>query len=153
MSVKRHWVITCQHDQTPHHMSAMRPHPRVGSRVKPHTHTSSKKINTTCFLEHIISATCDRKADEPWFSLRLLPVNHQCQIQSQLLRSDSLNLCHFHWSLELYLIHRLYMMLHCPWLPSKSGSNSPAISETLAFLHFTHCAVHQSPILVVSYFA
>lgn len=79
--------------------------------------------------------------------LSLLPENHQRQIQSRLLcrsPSDGLSLCHSHWFLKLYPIHRPYMLLHCPWLPSKSGNSSLCNWKLWPFftsLHSLYCIV------------
>lgn len=102
-----------------------------------HTHVSRKEINTTSPQCNI----CNRKADNLCLSLCLLPVDHQRQSRSQLLCSSQRD-----GSLMLYLIHRLDMMLRCPWLTPKSGNNRPAMSgKTVAFLCLAYCIDVYSP--------
>lgn len=88
-----------------------------------HTHVSRKEINTKSPHCNI----CKRKADNLCLSLRLLPVDHQRQSRSQLLRSSQRD-----GSLTLYLIHRLDMLLRCPWLtPSYVWKNCCLFSAWL----------------------
>ena len=127
-------------------MSVLRPHPcRVKGQTS-HTH-KYRLITSTEITTHAFFNTSSM-----FLSCCLLPVDHQLQVQSQLLCSsqcDGLNRSHSQLSLQFYLIHRPYMMLHFPWLPSKCSYTL----KTVASLHSTHCMVSYGPILVVSHFA